>query len=118
MRRSSPDAFGKARFESPSFVFPVRSSLETEGRGRGMTAMCRAQRHERRTLRRFRQLPNCSAQKVLEFYRDLVDLYGYRFDAARALDGGRKAWAPAQTGIITSLRSDGEGANGMGEREG
>ena len=48
----------------------------------------------------------------------LVDLYGYRFDAARALDGGRKAWAPAQTGIMTSLRSDDEGANGMGEREG
>ena len=48
----------------------------------------------------------------------LVDLYGYRFDAARALDSGRKAWAPAQTGIMTSLRSDGEGANGMGERKG
>jgi len=57
-------------------------------------------------------------KEVLEFYRDLVDLYGYKFDAARALDGGRKAWAPAQTGIMTSLRSDGEGANGMGEREG
>lgn len=36
---------------------------------------------------------------MLEFYRDLMDLYGYRLDTAGALDGGRKLWALARTGM-------------------
>lgn len=38
-------------------------------------------------------------KEVLEFYRDLVSLYGYALETAGALDGGRKVWALARTGI-------------------
>jgi phage/plasmid-like protein (TIGR03299 family) len=42
-------------------------------------------------------------KEVLEFYRDLVGLYGYRLDTAGALDGGRKVWALAQTGMTDTV---------------
>ncbi len=38
-------------------------------------------------------------KEVLEFYRDLVSLYGYALETCGALDGGRKVWALARTGI-------------------
>src|SRR5262249_42268235 len=37
-------------------------------------------------------------KEVLEFYRDLVNYYGYALETAGALDGGRKIWALARTG--------------------
>jgi phage/plasmid-like protein (TIGR03299 family) len=38
--------------------------------------------------------------EVLEFYRDLIELYGYQLETAGALDGGRKVWALAKTGLV------------------
>jgi phage/plasmid-like protein (TIGR03299 family) len=37
-------------------------------------------------------------KEVVEFYRDLVDAYGYTLETAGALNGGRKVWALAKTG--------------------
>lgn len=45
-------------------------------------------------------------RQILEFYRDLVNLFGYRLETAGALDGGRKVWALAQT-ALTSTVDDG-----------
>ena len=45
-------------------------------------------------------------KEVLEFYRDLVSLYGYALETSGALDGGRKVWALARTGI-TGAADDG-----------
>lgn len=39
--------------------------------------------------------------EVLEFYRDLMTNYGYILETAGALDGGRKVWALARTGLAT-----------------
>jgi phage/plasmid-like protein (TIGR03299 family) len=39
-------------------------------------------------------------REVLEFYRDLIELYGYQLETAGALDGGRKVWALARTGLV------------------
>lgn len=41
--------------------------------------------------------------EVLEFYRTLVDRYGYILETAGALDGGRKVWALARTGLVTDV---------------
>src|ERR1039458_7300046 len=38
-------------------------------------------------------------REVLEFYRELVATYGYALETSGALDGGRKVWALAKTGI-------------------
>lgn len=37
-------------------------------------------------------------REVLEFYRELMELYGYTLETAGALDSGRKVWALAKTG--------------------
>jgi len=37
-------------------------------------------------------------REVLEFYRELMELYGYTLETAGALNGGRKVWALARTG--------------------
>lgn len=39
-------------------------------------------------------------REVLEFYSDLVNYHGYTLETAGALNGGRKVWALAKTGII------------------
>ena len=38
-------------------------------------------------------------KEVLEFYRDLVSDFGYSLETAGALNGGRKVWALASTGV-------------------
>jgi phage/plasmid-like protein (TIGR03299 family) len=40
--------------------------------------------------------------EVLEFYRELMDLYGHTLETAGALAGGRKVWALARTGVIST----------------
>lgn len=45
---------------------------------------------------------------VLEFYRDLMDDYGYTLETAGALDHGRKVWALARTGISEAADKHGE----------
>lgn len=47
-------------------------------------------------------------KEVLEFYRDLVSSYGYTLETAGALNGGRKVWALAKTGITRAVGHDGE----------
>jgi phage/plasmid-like protein (TIGR03299 family) len=47
-------------------------------------------------------------KEVLEFYRDLVHHYGYKLETAGALNGGRKVWALAKTGIGDSVGENGE----------
>ena len=42
-------------------------------------------------------------KEVLEFYRDLMHSYGYTLETAGALDGGRKVWALARTGLTQSV---------------
>ena len=44
-------------------------------------------------------------KEVLEFYRDLVDAYGYTLETAGALNGGRKFWALARTGRTLDLNA-------------
>jgi len=44
-------------------------------------------------------------QEVLEFYRDLVSQFGYELETAGALDGGRKVWALAKTGLTAHAGS-------------
>jgi phage/plasmid-like protein (TIGR03299 family) len=41
--------------------------------------------------------------EVLEFYRDLVEERGYTLETAGALDGGRKVWALANTGMVKDV---------------
>jgi phage/plasmid-like protein (TIGR03299 family) len=47
-------------------------------------------------------------REVLEFYRDLMDEYGYTLETAGALDHGRKVWALARTGITEATGKHGE----------
>lgn len=47
-------------------------------------------------------------REVLEFYRELVKLYGYTLGTAGALDGGRKVRALARTGKTGSADKEGE----------
>jgi phage/plasmid-like protein (TIGR03299 family) len=47
-------------------------------------------------------------KEVLEFYRDLVTLYGYKLETSGALDGGRKVWALARTGITGAADKGGK----------
>jgi phage/plasmid-like protein (TIGR03299 family) len=37
-------------------------------------------------------------EEVVEFFRDLTSLHGFKMETAGSLDGGRKAWALAKTG--------------------
>ncbi len=45
-------------------------------------------------------------KEVLEFYRDLVADRGYQLETAGALDGGRKVWALAKTGLVKNVAED------------
>ena len=47
-------------------------------------------------------------KEILEFYRDLVCQCGYSLETAGALNGGRKVWALANTGIDGSVGEDGQ----------
>jgi phage/plasmid-like protein (TIGR03299 family) len=47
-------------------------------------------------------------KEVLEFYRDLVRSYGYALETCGALDGGRKVWALARTGITGAADNGGK----------
>ena len=47
-------------------------------------------------------------REVLEFYRELTNLYGYILETAGALDGGRKVWALARTGETGSADKAGQ----------
>jgi phage/plasmid-like protein (TIGR03299 family) len=42
-------------------------------------------------------------EEVLEFYRDLVAQRHYTLETAGALDGGRKVWALARTGMVSHV---------------
>jgi phage/plasmid-like protein (TIGR03299 family) len=44
-------------------------------------------------------------KEVLEFYRDLVASFHYTLETAGALNGGRKVWALAKTGMTTVVPS-------------
>jgi len=46
-------------------------------------------------------------KEVLEFYRGLVESFGYTLETAGALDGGRKVWALAKTPIVDTVDSVG-----------
>jgi phage/plasmid-like protein (TIGR03299 family) len=50
-------------------------------------------------------------KEVLEFYRDLVSFYGYTLETAGALNGGRKVWALARTGVTDTV--DGNGTDDL-----
>lgn len=43
-------------------------------------------------------------REVLEFYRELTDVFGYELETAGVLKGGRKLWALARTGQDASLK--------------
>jgi phage/plasmid-like protein (TIGR03299 family) len=47
-------------------------------------------------------------KEVLEFHRDLVTHYGYQLETSGALDGGRKVWALARTGITGAADKGGK----------
>lgn len=47
-------------------------------------------------------------REVLEFYRELMDDYGYTLETAGALDLGRKVWALARTGVTEAADKHGE----------
>ena len=47
-------------------------------------------------------------KEILEFYRDLVQQCGYSLETAGALNGGRKVWALAKTGLDGSVGEDGQ----------
>ncbi len=49
-------------------------------------------------------------KEVLEFYRGLVESFGYTLETAGALDGGRKVWALAKTPIVDTVDAVGEDA--------
>ena len=43
---------------------------------------------------------------VLEFYRDLTEIFGYELETAGVLKGGKKFWALARTGQSTTLKGN------------
>lgn len=43
-------------------------------------------------------------RQIVEFYRDLVEQYGFEIEVVGALNGGRKVWALANTGNAFQLR--------------
>lgn len=43
-------------------------------------------------------------RQIIEFYRNLVDQYGFEIEVVGALKGGRKVWALANTGNAMQLR--------------
>jgi len=45
-------------------------------------------------------------REVLEFYRDLTDIFGYELETAGVLKGGKKFWALARTGQSTALKGN------------
>lgn len=45
-------------------------------------------------------------REVIEFYRELVKERGYKLETAGALDGGRKVWALAKTGMVEDVGGD------------
>lgn len=45
-------------------------------------------------------------REVLEFYRDLTEMYGYELETAGVLKEGRKFWALARTGKEASLKGN------------
>lgn len=45
-------------------------------------------------------------KEVLEFYRELVSRRHYTLETAGALDGGRKVWALAKTGLAADISSN------------
>ncbi len=45
-------------------------------------------------------------KEILEFYRDLVEKRHYTLETAGALDGGRKVWALANTGLVANVAND------------
>ena len=47
-------------------------------------------------------------KEVVEFYRELVNRYGYTLKTSGALDGGRKVWALARTGTAHAVDLDGK----------
>jgi phage/plasmid-like protein (TIGR03299 family) len=47
-------------------------------------------------------------KEVLEFYRELMMIYGYTLETSGALDGGRKVWALARTGITDAVDNGGK----------
>jgi len=47
-------------------------------------------------------------KEILEFYRDLMHRYGYTLETSGALDGGRKVWALARTGITGAVDKGGK----------
>jgi phage/plasmid-like protein (TIGR03299 family) len=47
-------------------------------------------------------------REVLEFYRELMMQYGYTLETSGALDGGRKVWALARTGVTTVVDHGGK----------
>ena len=47
-------------------------------------------------------------REVLEFYRELMMLYGYTLETSGALDGGRKVWALARTGVTGAADNGGK----------
>lgn len=44
--------------------------------------------------------------EVIEFYRDLTEVYGYELETAGVLKGGRKFWALARTGQDFTLKGN------------
>jgi phage/plasmid-like protein (TIGR03299 family) len=49
-------------------------------------------------------------REILEFYRDLMNISGYTLETSGALDGGRKVWALARTGMTAAADDTGEDA--------
>lgn len=47
-------------------------------------------------------------KEVLEFYRDLVATCGYSLETAGALNGGKKVWALARTGMAEGIGDKGQ----------
>jgi len=47
-------------------------------------------------------------REVLEFYRELMEMYGYTLETSGALDGGRKVWALARTGVTETADNFGK----------
>lgn len=44
--------------------------------------------------------------EILEFYRDLTEMFGYQLETAGVLKNGRKFWALARTGQSAALKND------------
>jgi phage/plasmid-like protein (TIGR03299 family) len=51
-------------------------------------------------------------KEVLEFYRSLVERRHYTLETAGALDGGRKVWALAKTGLVANVSTNPQDALG------